>query len=127
MSAVSASDNLWVTAWSAPPDTVGAPLAGQTVRHIIRTSIGGSVLRIRLSNLLGTQPVTLGPVHVAVHAGGSAIRAATDHPLTFGGKPTVTIPPRADIVSEPTPFEVAALERLCLSGQSKSDHRVREG
>ncbi len=115
MSAVSASNSPWVTAWSAPPDTVGPPLAGQTVRQILRTSIGGSVLRIRLSNLLGAQPVTLGPVHVAVPASGSAIRAGTDHRLTFGGQPTVTIPPGADVLSDPTSFEVAPLEQLAVS------------
>lgn len=115
MPAWSAPDAHWVTAWSAPPDTLGPPLAGQTVRQIIRTSIGGSAIRIRLSNLLGTQPVTIGPVHVAVHASDSAIRAGTDQALTFGGRSTATIAPGGDILSDPAPFEVAPLEQLAVS------------
>lgn len=63
-------------------------MGAQTVRQIIRTSIGGSSVRIRLSNLFGTVPVMIGPVHVAKYASGSAIQPGTDHAATFGGKPT---------------------------------------
>ena len=55
----------WVASWAAPPDSAGPPLAEQTVRQIVRLSIGGASVRVRLSNLLGVGPVTIGPVHVA--------------------------------------------------------------
>src|SRR5262245_25171406 len=55
----------WVGTWGSAPDSPGPPLkAEQTLRQIIRISIGGSSVRIRLSNLFGTTPVTFGPVHV---------------------------------------------------------------
>ena len=68
--APSAAEPRWVVAWGAAPDSVGPPLQARTVRQIIRAGIGGSSVRIRLSNLFGTAPVTIGPVRVARHAGG---------------------------------------------------------
>jgi lysophospholipase L1-like esterase len=105
----------WIATWAAAPDSPGPPLKAQTVRQIIRTSIGGSSLRIRLSNLFGTASVTFGPVHVAKAASGSAIKQGTDHAVTFGGKPTVTIARGTDALSDPVTFRVAALEELAVS------------
>jgi lysophospholipase L1-like esterase len=108
-------DARWVATWGAAPDSPGPPLKAQTLRQIIRTSIGGSSLRIRLSNLFGTAPLSIGPVHVAKHASGSAIKPGTDTALTFDGKPGVTIARGADILSDPVRFPVAALEELAVS------------
>jgi hypothetical protein len=83
MPATSASEDHWVEAWAAPPDQAGPALEPQTMRQIIRTSIGGSSVRIRLSNLFGSATVTIGPVHMAAHASGSAIRPETDHVVTI--------------------------------------------
>jgi hypothetical protein len=75
----SAHDINWVDSWAAAPDTVGPPLNARTMREVIRTSIGGSELRLRLSNLLGSGPITIGPVMVAKHAEASAIKSGTGH------------------------------------------------
>jgi len=113
--AQSKSSSNWVTTWAAAPASAGPPLGPQTIRQVVRTSIGGSSLRIRLSNLFGTAPVTFGPVHVAVHAAGSAIRPETDHAVTFGGKSTVTVKKGADVVSDPVAMPVTALQELAVS------------
>jgi len=104
-----------VDAWTASPDSAGPALGTRTIRQVICTSMGGSSVRIRLSNLLGTAPLTIGPVHVAQHASGSAIRAETDHAVTFGGKPTVTIAKGGDVLSDPISLAVAPLEELAVS------------
>src|SRR5262245_17040503 len=109
------TDVRWVVTWAAAPDSVGPPLKAQTVRQIIRTSVGGSSVRIRLSNLFGAAPVTIGPAHVARHASGAAIKPGTDREVTFGGKTTVTIAKGADTLSDPIPFPVAPLEELTVS------------
>ena len=110
------ADNVhWTDAWTASPDSAGPPLGTVTVRQIIRTSIGGSAVRIRLSNLFGTAPVTIGPVHLAEHASGSAIKPGTDHAVTFGGKPRVTIAKGGDVLSDPIALSVAPLEELAVS------------
>jgi lysophospholipase L1-like esterase len=105
----------WTEAWAASPDSAGPPLGTVTVRQIIRSGIGGSSVRIRLSNLFGTAPLTIGPVHVAKHANGSAIKPGTDHTVTFGGKPGVTIAKGGDALSDPVSLPVAPLEGLAVS------------
>jgi lysophospholipase L1-like esterase len=105
----------WVTAWTAAPDSPGPSLKTQTIRQIIRTSIAGSKVRIRLSNLFGTTPVTFGSVHVAKHESGSAIKAGTDRTVTFGGKSVVTIAPGTEALSDPVALSVSALEQLAVS------------
>jgi lysophospholipase L1-like esterase len=105
----------WVAAWSAAADQEGPALTGKTIRQIVRPSIAGPSIRLRLSNLYGTAAVTIGPVRVARDAGESAIRPDTDRPVTFGGKPTVTIAPGADALSDPVAFSLVALEQIAIS------------
>jgi lysophospholipase L1-like esterase/glyoxylase-like metal-dependent hydrolase (beta-lactamase superfamily II) len=105
----------WVSAWSAAPDQEGPPLTGKTIRQVVRPTIGGSQVRVRLSNLYGSAAVTLGPVRIAKHAGESAIQAGTDRAMTFGGKPTVTIARGGDVLSDPVALPVTALEQLAVS------------
>ena len=64
---------------------------------VVRASIGGSMVRVRLSNAFGTLPLTLGAVHLAQRGTGSATVAGSDHALLFNGKPSVTIPAGARI------------------------------
>ena len=90
-------------------------MSAKTIRQIVRSSIGGSSVRLRLSNLYGAGPVTIGPVRVAKDAGESAIQPGTDRAVTFNGKPTVTIAQGADVLSDPVAFPVAALEQLAIS------------
>jgi lysophospholipase L1-like esterase len=105
----------WVGAWSAAPDQGGPALSARTIRQVVRPSISGSKVRLRLSNLFGPAAVTIGPVRIAKHAGESAIEPGTDRAVTFGGQPTITIAPRADVLSDPVAFPVTALERLAIS------------
>jgi lysophospholipase L1-like esterase/glyoxylase-like metal-dependent hydrolase (beta-lactamase superfamily II) len=105
----------WVAAWSAAPDQEGPPLTGKTIRQVVRPSFGGSLVRLRLSNLYGSAAVTVGPVRIARHAGESAIQPGTDRAFTFGGKPTVTIAQGGDALSDPVALPVAALEQIAIS------------
>jgi lysophospholipase L1-like esterase/glyoxylase-like metal-dependent hydrolase (beta-lactamase superfamily II) len=106
----------WVSAWSAAPDQEGPPLTGKTIRQVVRPSIGGSLVRLRFSNLYGSAAVTIGPVRIAKHAGESAIQPQTDRAMTFGGgKRTVTIAQGADVLSDPVALPVMALEQLAIS------------
>src|ERR1019366_2278395 len=64
--------------------TIGARgLNNQTVRMIVRTSVAGRRLRVRLSNAFGGTPVVLGAAHLAIRAKESAIVPDSDRPLTF--------------------------------------------
>lgn len=105
----------WVAAWSAAPDQEGPSLSAKTIRQIVRPSIGGSSVRLRLTNLYGTAAVTIGPVRIAKHAGESAIQPETQRAVTFGGKPIVSIAQGADALSDPVAFPVTAFEQLAIS------------
>jgi len=94
----------WIGTWAASPQPVWdadffAPtniprsMRDQTVRQIAHVSIGGSRVRIVLSNEYGTRPLTIGAAHIALAGGGSSIVAGSDRPLTFGGRTSFTIPP----------------------------------
>ncbi|OGT78322.1 MAG: hypothetical protein A3I78_03780 [Gammaproteobacteria bacterium RIFCSPLOWO2_02_FULL_56_15] len=105
-----------------PPDPPPSPippvpqeLHDQTVRMIVRTSIGGDALRLQLSNAQGLPPVQIGAVRVALHTTASSIDPATDHLVTFGGNTGITIYPGAMVVSDPIKLEVAALTELAVS------------
>lgn len=105
----------WVTTWSMAADSAGPPLQTKTVRQVIRTSVGGYALRIRLSNLFGSDVLTIGAVEVARHAQGPAIQSGTSHRITFGGHGAVTVAKGADIVSDPIEFPVKPMEELAVS------------
>jgi lysophospholipase L1-like esterase len=82
---------------------------------VVRTTIAGSKIRVRLSNLYGNAPVTIGPAHLAMHARGARIRAGTDHLLTFAGQSAVTIQAGASVLSDPVEMAVPALADLAIS------------
>ena len=113
----------WIGTWTASPQNLEPPFVapnpssfnGQTVRQIIRTSVGGTKIRIRLTNEYGTTPLSIGSVTVARHAGGPAVVAGSSRKLTFSGRTTFTIPPGAPALSDPIDFNVPALGDLAIS------------
>src|SRR5690606_25737816 len=65
-------------------------LANQTVRMVVRTSIGGEDLRLRLTNAFGLEPVTFGEVTVGEQQERAEVVEGSIRPVTFGGQATVT-------------------------------------
>jgi lysophospholipase L1-like esterase len=98
----------WEASEFALPTGVPAKLERQTVRETARISVGGSRLRVVLSNRYGTQPLVVGEVRVG-RAG------ETMRPLTFGGQVSLVIPPGAPALSDALEMPVAALEKLAVS------------
>ena len=86
----------------------------QTLRQIVRTSIGGNRVRIVLSNTFGTAPLTIGAAHVALRDRESAITAVSGGALTFSGRPTITIPSGAVVYSDPVALDIPALADLAV-------------
>ncbi len=95
----------------------------ETVRMIVRASIGGDALRLTLSNALGMDAVRIGAVHVALRERDSAIVAGTDRAVTFGGKTSFTMEPGALVVSDPVALAVPPLAELAVSLYLPSDTR----
>ena len=112
----------WVGTWATSmqrvePANLPPPpgLGDTTLRQVVHVSIGGKTVRARFSNTFGDGPLTLTSVHLAVSAGGGAIKAGSDHVLTFGGADSVTIPPGALAVSDETDFDLAPLSSVALT------------
>ncbi len=102
-------------------------VTGQTLRLIVHSSVGGSKVRIWLSNRFGAAPIRIGSAHIAVsvdpgananpvaNLDQSATKPRTDRTLTFNGDTVVTIPPGATIVSDSATLDVPALANLAVS------------
>src|SRR6516165_8299010 len=84
----------------------------QTVRMVVRTSLGGRRARVTLSNVFGNSPLSIGSAHVALRSKESAITAGSDRALMFNGKPSVTIAQGASMTSDPVDLEIPALGDL---------------
>ena len=108
-------DAVWVAAWGAAPDSPGPSIAGSTVRQIVRTSVAGSRVRLRFSNLFGSGPITLGPVRVALQASAGAIQPSSDRAVTFGGARVVTVARGQDTLSDPVNLALPALAHLAVT------------
>ncbi|MBN1996209.1 SGNH/GDSL hydrolase family protein, partial [candidate division KSB1 bacterium] len=97
----------WVGTWNTAPQLVeprnNPPepgLSNNTLRQLVRVSIGGDSLRVRFNNEFSTSPVTMKAVHIAVSAGNSEINPDTDQGLKFNGEPGVTIEPGTAVTSD---------------------------
>jgi lysophospholipase L1-like esterase len=111
--------DVWAATWESSPEPARPPvpvLAGQTVRQIAHVTLGGIYIRVRLSNEFGDKPLLVGAAHLALSTGtGAAIQPGTDRALTFGGKPDVTIPVGARVLSDPVSLTVPAFANVAVS------------
>ena len=114
----------WVASWGAaqqipePQNALSSDdLDHAVLRQLVHLSLGGSQLRLRLSNAFGTTPLRIDSVHVAraLSPSTSAIDTATDHAVRFSGSESVTIPAGAEYISDPVSLPVAPLSTLTVT------------
>jgi lysophospholipase L1-like esterase len=106
----------WVGTWTAAPAPAeGAAFSNHTLRMIPRLSIGGDVVRVRISNACGTRPLAIGAAWIGVRSGGPAVVPGSNHRLTFGGEGSATVAAGAPIVSDPVALQVSPLADLAVS------------
>lgn len=125
-----AQSDIWVGSWSTANYAAGAGnvppspfLANNTLRQIVRVSIGGNTLRIKFSNKTCATPVTMNAVNIAVSSGGSTVDAATITPLQFNGSNAATMNAYSTVTSDPVAFNLAAGMRIAITihyGQAAS-------
>jgi len=122
--AIAAAPDHWVASWGAaqqiPEEHNLLPQADMqdaTLRQIVHLSVGGSPLRVRFSNAFGTQALILDAAHVARSADKASAKvvSGTDRVLTFDGRPSISIPPGADYLSDPVTLDAPALSSLTIS------------
>jgi lysophospholipase L1-like esterase len=124
LKAQSGSDSakIWVGTWGTAPQLVEtgnnppAPgLNNNSLRQIVRVSIGGDTLRVRFSNRFSDTPVTMKSVQIAVSAGGNSIVDSTNVKLTFGGNYDVTMDSGVTINSDPIAFDLEQRMSLAIT------------
>ena len=109
-----------VGTWGASADEVGgatgaAGLTGRSVRNLVHTSLGGSGVRITLSNVFGDRPVTFTSAHLGLAGDGAAVVRGTNRSMTFSGADEVTVAPGAEVLSDPVDATVPADTTLAVS------------
>ncbi|WP_229205136.1 SGNH/GDSL hydrolase family protein [Duganella sp. Leaf61] len=114
----------WVASWGTAqmvPETANELPAANwrdaSIRQVVHLSLGGSEVRVRLSNAYGTAPLLVDAASVAraVAPGRAAIDAATLQVLTFDGRSAVTIPAGAEYYSDPVSLDAPAGADLAIS------------
>ena len=116
----------WIGSWASSPQPAWGPdfpvplgmaanLWKQTIRQTARLSIGGSQVRIVLSNEYGKSPLTIGAANIALAGEGGKIKEGSGHAVTFGGSPIIVIPPGAPAISDPVDMSVDPLALVSVS------------
>jgi lysophospholipase L1-like esterase len=106
----------WVTAWSTSQQGLAANgLTNTTVRMIARVTASGEVVRIRLDNTFGEQPLVIGKAFVGLRIQGAALAEGSNQPVTFGGSPGVTIAAGGTVTSDSVRLKVLAQQDVAVS------------
>jgi lysophospholipase L1-like esterase len=126
LASISLSQNQsnWVGSWGTsqqlvePQNSIPLPdIRDATLRQIVHLSIGGSTIRLRLSNRFGATPLHLTSVHIArsISPASSKIVPESDTAVRFSGTGDTTIPPGAEYLSDPLLFQLAPLSDLAIT------------
>lgn len=116
------SSNKWVGTWSTAPQLVepannppSPGLSNNTLRQIVRVSIGGDTLRIKLSNEFSNSSVKINSVHLAISKGNGIIDIATDKKILFNGLEETTIERGKAVMSDPFQFSLPPLTDVAIT------------
>ncbi len=109
-----ASRDFGADPWARAATPLGT-VSDQTLRLIVHASTAGSSVRVHLSNREGDRPVTFGNASIARRLAGATVDPASVRALRFGGDTSVTLPPRAEVTSDPAPLAVAVGDDLAVS------------
>jgi lysophospholipase L1-like esterase len=112
----------WVGAWGCAPQLTEpanlppAPgLSGNTLRQIVRVTLGGKELRVRFSNLFGDGPLSVDSAQLAISAGGGAIQPGTGKRLKFRGFDSVTIPQGGETFSDTLDYDLPPMTDMAIT------------
>jgi lysophospholipase L1-like esterase len=123
-------DSRLQTTWSAAmqdfnkpvltPAPAPASFQNQTIRQRMRLSLGGSHVRVRVSNVFGTAPLVVDGLSIAKPSTDAAAAVTDIDPgsakaLTFDGAASVTVPAGQERWSDEVAFNVAGRSDVLLS------------
>ncbi|WP_328526191.1 SGNH/GDSL hydrolase family protein [Kribbella sp. NBC_00359] len=124
-SSQSRHDDAWVGTWATAVthgDATGSTNTGltdQSVRLVVRPTVGGDKIRIRLSNIYGEKTVTVGAATVAKSNKStpelSDIDPNTLRTLTFNGSGSASMVKGSELLSDPVNLPLGTLDDLVIS------------
>ena len=121
ISTISSAQN-WVGTWATAPQTVVRSfmpynncMTNRSVRQVVKVSIGGNVIRLKLSNIYSMQPVEIRSIYIAHAKDSFAIDAKTAQYFKFGNSYKTVIPAGKQIVSDALKFNLRNLERVAIT------------
>ena len=112
----------WVGTWATAPQTVVKSfmpynncMTNRSVRQVVKVSIGGGVIRLKLSNIYSMQPVEIRSIYIAHAKDSFDIDAKTAQYFKFGNSYKTVIPAGKQIVSDALKFKLRNLERVAIT------------
>ena len=112
----------WVGTWATAPQTVVKSfmpynncMTNRSVRQVVKVSIGGDIIRLKLSNIYSMQPVEIRSIYIAHAKDSSDIDAKTAKYFKFGNSYKTVIPAGRQIVSDALKFKLRNLERVAIT------------
>ena len=96
---INATAQGWIGTWATAPQTVvksfmpyNNNMSNRSVRQVVKVSIGGDMIRLKLSNIYSTEPVVIRSIYIAHAKDSFAIDPKSAKYLKFGNQYKVTIP-----------------------------------
>ena len=111
----------WIGTWAAaaeftgPGDMPASSLSNRSLREVIHVSIGGSELRLKISNEFSKEPVDIRSMYIADVLEGWEIQTKTAKYVTFNGKRNVTVEPGKALYSDVIKYPLKPLQRLTVT------------
>ena len=90
-------------------------MTNRSVRQVVKVSIGGDVIRLKLSNIYSMQPVEIRSIYIAHAKDSFSIDAKSAQYFKFGNSYKTVIPAGKQIVSDALKFNLRNLERVAIT------------
>lgn len=119
---INATAQGWIGTWATAPQTVVKSFmpynnntSNRSVRQVVKVSIGGDMIRLKLSNIYSTEPVVIRSIYIAHAKDSFAIDPKSAKYLKFSNQYKVTIPAGKSITSDALPYNLKPLQRLAIT------------
>ncbi|MFD2701768.1 GDSL-type esterase/lipase family protein [Paenibacillus shunpengii] len=105
------SEGTWMTTWFASQTYYDGTFAEerfekQTIRMIVHPHACGCKIRLKFSNLYGSEPAVFCAVNAAISTKGGETMPGTSRPVTLNDQSTFNIPAGEEVLSDPVDLEI---------------------
>ncbi|MFP5229116.1 MAG: SGNH/GDSL hydrolase family protein [Acidobacteriota bacterium] len=107
----------WVGSWAASLEVMRLreSVGNSTIRDVVHVSLGGTAVRVTLTNQFGTAPLRVGAASIALSAGDGRLQPGSERSLTFNHQSAVSIPAGSYVLSDPIAVPVRSFADLAVS------------